>query len=234
MKKFPPVVLASLILLANIVNPAQAQERVLTIHDVSPELGSLIAGTPLDFVAKEDIRYGSSGVSEYDDFYKNSAVAYGGMVVGQGLADDATMTLKGYARSKVAVAELEDEIAEITEGADPDDWTTEQSLAVLQAAEAKDQISAEERSYMVQTLAYVAATIPVVEAAVSSSVELTQQAPGLVGNARAAFGLRRAAGAARNVNRSAGQIESIPTEGPALVESLVVLSRGLAFVAGGQ
>jgi hypothetical protein len=211
-----------------------AQDRILTLDDVSPELGRLIGGTPLDFVAAEQIVYGVTGNGEYDDFFRSSAIAYGGFVVGRGLADDATLTLKGYARSKVAVAELEEEIAELTEGADTTDWTTEQSLAVLRAAEMRDQLSDEEREYMVRTAANIAATIPVVEASVSSSTALVAQAPDLVSGARGAFGLRRAPGVVRNVRRSADRISDIPNEGPALVESLVVLSRGLAFVVSGN
>ena len=212
--------------------PAFAQDRVLTLNDVSPALGRLIGGTPLDFVAQEEIKYGVTGTSEYDEFFKSSAIAYGGFLVGRGLVDDATIKLKGYARSKAAVTELEEEIAELTSGADTSDWTTEQSLAVLAAAEKKDQISDEERTYMVSTAANIAATIPLVEGAVSASADLIEQAPGLGSGARSAFGLRGAGGVTRNVQRSADRIKDIPTEGPALVEALLVLSRGLAMVGG--
>lgn len=220
------------LVLAAIATPALSQDRILTLHDVSPALSELIADTPLDFVAKEKIKYGVTGKAQYDEFHRSSAIAYGGFVIGQGLADDATMNLKKYARSKAAVAELQEEIAALTAGADTSEWTIEQSLAVLQAAEKKDQLSDEERAYMVKTATRLGASMIVVKSAITASTELTRQAPGLVKGARSAFGLRKAGGAAKNVRRSADRVKAIPTDGPRLVESLVVLSKGLGMVSG--
>ncbi len=221
------------LLLAAIATPALSQDRILTLHDVSSVLGDLIAGTPLDFVAKEEIKYGVTGKAQYDEFHRSSAIAYGGFVIGQGLTDDATMNLKKYARNKAAVAELQEEISALTAGADTSEWTIEQSLAVLQAAKAKDQLSDEERAYMVKTATHLAACMLVVKSSISASTELTGQAPGLIKGARSAFGLRKAGGATKNVKRSADRIKAIPTDGPKLVESLVVLSKGLSMVSGG-
>ena len=213
--------------------PLAAQgERVLTLSDISSDLGRLIGGTPLDFVARARITYGFTGKSNYDDFFRNSAIAYGGYFIGQKLSDNATSNLKRYARGKLAVAELQSEIHEITQGADTTEWTTEQSFAVLEAARKKDQLSAEEQQYMLATAANIAATIPVVSASVESSTRLTGDAPGLVNGARDAFGMMKAPGIARNVHQSGDRVKAIPTEGPKLVESLTVLSRGLSMLAG--
>ncbi|HEX9690887.1 MAG TPA: hypothetical protein VGA22_02190 [Gemmatimonadales bacterium] len=233
MTSIPRLTLSTLTGLVWLTAAAAAQDRVLTLSDVSPALNSLIGNTDLDFVAKANIEYGVTGKADYDRFYRESAIAYGGFVVGQGLTNDATTNLKGYARNKAAIAELEAEIAEITEGADPDDWTTEQSIAVLQAAEAKDQLSADEREYMAATALRIAATLPVLKAAIESSAELSGIAPGLVSGARSAFGLRGATGAARNVQRSADRIADIPSSATKLVEELTVLSHGLSMVSGG-
>lgn len=205
-------------------------ERLLTLADVSGDLDRLIGGTPLDFVAAARISYGVTGKRKYDDFFRNSAIAYGGFVVGQQLSDNATENLKRYARSKMAVAALQDEIAQITQGADTSAWTTEQSFAVLAAARKRDQLSAEESQYMLATAANIAATIPVVHASVESSGRLTGDVPALTDGARDAFGLMQAPGIVRNVRRSGDRVKSIPTEGPRLVESLTVLSQGLALL----
>jgi hypothetical protein len=209
----------------------QAQgERLLTLMDVSPDLARLLGNTPLDFVAAARITYGYTGQSNYDEFFRNSAVSYGGFHVGQRLTDNATLNLKKYARSKAAVASLQEEITALTQGADTSQWTTEQSLAVLQAAKKKDQLSAEERDYMLVMAVNLAATIPVVEASASSSTQLTGTAPGLISNARSAFGILKAAGVARSVRQSADRIATIPTSAPRLVESMTVLTRGLAML----
>jgi hypothetical protein len=55
-----------------------AQDRLLTLQDVSADLGRLIGGTELDFVAKAKIGYGVTGRGEYDQFFRESAIAYGG------------------------------------------------------------------------------------------------------------------------------------------------------------
>jgi hypothetical protein len=205
-------------------------ERLLTLQDVSPELARLLGNTALDFVASSRITYGYTGQSNYDEFFRNSAVSYGGFHVGQKLTDNATLNLKKYARSKAAVASLQEEITTLTQGADTSDWTTEQSIAVLQAAKKKDQLSAEERGYMLTMAVNLAAAIPVVEASASSSTQLTNTAPGLISNARSAFGLVKAGGVVRSVRQSADRIATIPTSAPRLVESMTVLSRGLALL----
>ena len=211
--------------------PLHAQgERLLTLMDVSPDLARLLGNTPLDFVAAAQITYGYTGQSNYDEFFRNSAISYGGFRVGQRLTDNATMNLKKYARSKAAVASLQEEITALTQGADTSRWTTEQSLAVLQAAKKKDELSAEERDYMLTMAVNLAATIPVVEASASSSTQLTGTAPGLISNARSAFGLVKAAGVARSVRQSADRLATIPTTAPRLVESMTVLTRGLAML----
>jgi hypothetical protein len=215
-----------------VAGPTAAQDRLLTLHDVSPDLAQLIGGTELDFVAKAKIGYGVTGRSTYDHFFRESAVSYGGMTVGRGLTDDATIKLKGYARNKAAIAELDAQIREITGGAPPEQWTTEQSLAVLQAAKEKDRLSDEENEYILASSARVAATIPVVHASVAASKDLLGQVNGLVSGAPSAFGMLRAPGVVSNLNRSADRIRRIPTEGTTLIESLTVLSRGLSMLSG--
>jgi hypothetical protein len=205
-------------------------ERLLTLSDVSPDLARLLGNTPLDFVAAARITYGHTGQSNYDEFFRNSAISSGGFHVGQRLTDNATLNLKKYARSKAAVASLQEEIATLTQGADTSEWTTEQSFAVLQAAKKKDQLSAEERNYMLTMAVNLAATVPVVEGSVSSSTQLTGTAPGLISGARSAFGMVKAGGVARSVRQSADRIATIPTQGPRLVEAMTVLTRGLAML----
>jgi hypothetical protein len=229
-----PSRLVGFLLLAAIsaTNLAAQSDRLLTLQDLSPDLARLIGGTPLDFVAQAKITYGVTGQSNYDEFFHNSAVSYGGFMVGRRLTNNATNNLKKYARSKVAVAEMQDQIKELTQGADTSQWTTEQSLAVLAAAKKRDQLNAEESAYMLSTAANLAATIPVVEASISSSTQLSSTAPGLVSGARSAFGVMKSAGIARNVQQSADRLSAIPTEGPRLVESMLVLTRGLAAING--
>lgn len=211
---------------------AAQQDRLLTLQDLSPDLARLIGGTPLDFVASARITYGVTGQSSYDEFFRNSAVSYGGFMVGQRLTDNATVNLKKFARSKAAVAELQDQIKELTQGADTSSWTTEQSLAVLEAAKKRDQLTDEESAYMLSTAVNLAAAVPMVEASVSSSTQLSGTAPGLIDGARSSFGMMKAPGIARNVRQSANRLTAIPTEGPKLVESMMVLTRGLAAING--
>lgn len=225
------VTAALFLALAYPVVTAQAQgERLLTLQDVSPDLARLLGNTPLDFVAAARITYGHTGQSNYDEFFRNSAISYGGFHVGQRLTDNATLNLKKYARSKAAVASLQEEISALTQGTDTSQWTTEQSLAVLQAAKKKDQLTAEERNYMLATAVNLAATVPVVEASASSSTQLTSTAPGLINNSRSAFGMLKAAGVARSVRQSVDRISTIPTQAPRLIESMTVLTRGLAML----
>ena len=210
---------------------AQKNQRLLTIYDVSAALAGLVANSPFDFVARSRISYGITGVSAYDQFFRNSAVTYGGFVFGRTLFDEATTTLKRFARSKAAVSSMREEIREITQDADTSQWTTEQSLAVLRAAKKRDELSSDERFYFLATSALVAATLPVLRASVTAAPQLARSAPPLVRGAPSAFDIFQAASVAGSVNRSAKQIHAIPREGATLLESFVVLSRGLEALA---
>ncbi len=221
------VVSAALVCASAFASAAVAQDRVLTIQDVSPALANLIGNTELDYVAEAEIKYGVTGKTSYDDFFKSSAICYGGLVIGQGMVENATKTLKKYAHDKTAIAELQEQIAAITEGADPSTWSIELSLAVLRIAEEKDQLSNEEREYLVKTVANAAATLPVVRASVASARDLIDQASGLISGARSEFGMRKAGGVVRNVRRSVDRVSNVPTEGAHLVESLTVLVSGI-------
>lgn len=206
---------------------AQKNQRLLTIQDVSSTLAGLVANTPFDFVGRSKVYYGVTGVYSYDQFFRNAAITYGGFLFGQRLFDDATGTLKRFARSKAAVAELQDEIKALTNGADTTNWSTEQSIAVLKAAKKKGEISADERFYLAATSALVAATVPVLRASVTAAPNLARQAPPLVKGAPSQLDILQAPAVVVSVNRSAQQLQAIPRQGTSLLESFVVLSRGL-------
>ena len=92
------------------VADAQKRKQPITLRDVDTQLASLAAGTPFDYLTQSQISYGVTGVSTYDDFFRRSAVTYGGFHFGRRLVDAATVQLKKYARSKAAVGALQEEI----------------------------------------------------------------------------------------------------------------------------
>ena len=222
--------------LAAAPDPAGAQKRQqpITLRDVDTQLAELATGTPFDYLTVSKVSYGVTGVSSYDDFFRRSAVTYGGFHFGRRLVDAATVQLKKYARSKAAVGALQEEIQELTAGADTSEWTLDQSIAVLAAAKKRDQISQEESIYFLAMSALVAATVPVVRASVETAPALVQTGRSLVRKVPNDFGLFEAPQVALSVNRSAQQLGAVPREGATLAEALVVLSRGLQLLSDGE
>lgn len=209
---------------------AQKRQQLVSLHDVSTQLAELAADSPFDYLATSKIAYGVTGVGSYDDFFRRSAVTYGGFHFGRRLVDAATLQLKKYARSKAAVGALQEEIRELTQGADTTEWTLDQSIAVLAAAKKRDELSQEETIYFLAMGGLVAATVPVVHSSVEAAPRLVQTGRSLVRRVPDDFGLFEAPQVALSVNRSAQQLGAVPREGATLVEALVVLSRGLQLL----
>lgn len=236
-----PVALAAapVVLTALVARPAQAQngekknrpEQKLTLWDLDRQLAELAGNTPMDFMATAGIGYGITGQSSYDQFFRRAAVAYGGFYYGDRLVTEATDQLKRFARSKAAVASLQEEVVALTQEADSTEWTTEQSLAVLQAARKRDELSTDEKLYFLAMSALLAATVPVVRAAVQAAPDLVSTGRNLTRRIPNDFDIFEAPQMVFSVNRSMKQLSAIPGAGSSLVESLVVLSRGFQLLS---
>ena len=218
-----------------VAQPLRAQkkhaERPLTLYDVSAGLAELAGGSPLDYIASSRIGYGVTGQGSYDSFFRNAAIVYGGVYFGQHLVTDATDQLKRFARSKAAVAELRDQVRELTSGADTTEWSTEQSLAVLKAAKKRNQLSRDETLYFFAMSALLVATVPVVKSSVEAAPTLLRTGRDLTRRIPNDFDIFEAPQMAFSVNRSVKQLGALPQEGASLVESLVVLSRAFQLLA---
>jgi hypothetical protein len=173
-----------------------AQDRLLTLHDVSPDLARLIGGTELDFVAKAKIGYGVTGKSQYDQFFRESAVSYGGMTVGRGLTYDATIKLKVRPQQgrRRRARRPDQEITGRAAGA-------VDHRAVARRAAGGEEGPAERGGERVHpaTSARVAVTIPWCTPPCPPR-RAAGQVDGLVSGAPSAFGMLRAAGMVRNVS----------------------------------
>ncbi|MHB1223892.1 MAG: hypothetical protein ACYC2G_07595 [Gemmatimonadaceae bacterium] len=206
-------------------------ERKLTLHDVDRQLAELAGNSPMDYMATAGIGYGITGQSSYDQFFRRSAIAYGGFYYGRRLVTEATDQLKRFARSKAAVASLQDEVNALTQEADTTEWTAEQSLAVLAAARKRDELSTDEKLYFLAMSALLAATVPVVRASVQTAPDLVRTGRDLTRRIPNDFDIFEAPQMVFSVNRSMKQISAIPGEGSSLLESLVVLSRGFQMLS---
>lgn len=206
-------------------------EQKLTLHDLDSQLAELAGNSPMDYMAASGIGYGITGQSSYDQFFRRSAVAYGGFYYGRRLVTEATDQLKRFARSKAAVASLQEEVTALTQEADTTEWTTEQSLAVLAAARKRDELSTDEKLYFFVMSALLAATVPVVRASVQSAPELVRTGRDLTRRIPNDFDIFEAPQMVFSLNRSMKQISAIPAEGSSLLESLVVLSRGFQLLS---
>lgn len=232
------VLLAGVLAAILVATPAPAlhaqksrPEQKLTLADLDRQLAELAGNSPMDYVASAGIGYGITGQSSYDQFFRRSAVAYGGFYYGRRLVTEATDQLKRFARSKAAVASLHDEVTALTQEADTTEWTAEQSLAVLKAARKRDELSTDEKLYFLAMSALLAATVPVVRASVQTAPDLVRTGRDLTRRIPNDFDIFEAPQMVFSVNRSLKQLSAIPGEGSSLLESLVVLSRGFQLLS---
>lgn len=227
---------ASAIAVAVAAKPAQAQKKArpeqrLTLWDLDRQLAELAGNSPMDYMVTSGIGYGITDQSSYNQFFRRSAVAYGGFYYGNRLVTEATDQLKRFARSKAAVASLHDEVVALTQEADTTEWTTEQSIAVLKAAKKRDELSSDETLYFLVMSALLAATVPVVRASVQAAPELLSTGRDLTRRIPNNFDIFEAPQMAFSVNRSVKQLSAIPGEGSSLLESLLVLAHGFQLLS---
>ena len=113
-----------------------------------------VGGDPL---AANKVEYPMSGKRSYDEFFKDSAMSRASLVVSTGGVDSLTINLKNIARTRFAMTELSNDSKDI-----PDE-------AVAKMALKKDQLSAENKLFIIDALKDVATIVEFMNAAISKS-----------------------------------------------------------------
>ena len=206
------------------------KDITLKIGDINSKLSSL-EGTELDGVAKEEITYKHTSKSKYDDFFKNSAICYGGLVVTNTMSDDGTMNLKKFARTRAAEEAGREDLDEIIGDTHPDSLSLAQSIAILEHDKKQGKLSKEELKYFVFMAANLILAQQSLEASVKSAPELIANGTELTKDVKSDFEAKDTPGITKGLNNSISQLNKVKDEAPAAVENLAILVKAFTMLA---
>jgi len=129
-----------------------ASKYTLTVADVEPKLAQLSISHEFGFTDEEGfVEYYQIGDPKFDDFFKTAAKLDGLVILAQGMTQSTTKQLKKYAMSKASDEALKENIIELVGNTPPEEYTTEQSIAVMKLAKQHHKVNKDELKYFAKT-----------------------------------------------------------------------------------
>ena len=223
----------NLTLIGLLVVSLGAQKYELTLADIEPALAGTGIAEQIGFADKESIvTYMKIGKSSYDDFFKTSAKLNGLSVLATVMTTTATGQLKKYAMSKAADEAMQDNIKEFVGDVPPEEWSTEQSLAVMRMAKEQDNISKDEEEYFVNT----ALSLGIVAASLIKGMgevgDLIKDGKSLIKNiTKAKLKWKQINPAKKGLKGSIKNLKNFKTNTPEAAEEMAVLVKGFKMLS---
>jgi len=225
MKKLLFGMLTVLVIL--IVGCASGAKYALTVADIEPKLASL-GGANFGFADDSEdglVTYIQIGDAKYDDFFKSAAKLDGLVIVTQAMTTSATDQLKKYAMSKAASAAMQDNIAELVGDTPKEEWTTEQSIAVLKMAKAQGNINADELEYFITTSASIGIAVISLGKGINEAKDLVPKGKQLLENVKSVSPLQIPS-ATKGIKASLENLNNVIKNAPKMLEEMKVLADG--------
>ena len=223
----------NLTLIGLLVVSLGAQKYELTLADIEPALAGTGIPEQIGFADKESIvTYMKIGKSSYDDFFKTSAKLNGLSVLATVMTTTATGQLKKYAMSKAADEAMQDNIKEFVGDVPPEEWSTEQSLAVMRMAKEQDNISKDEEEYFVNT----ALSLGIVAASLIKGMgevgDLIKDGKSLIKNiTKAKLKWKQIKPTTKGLKGSIKNLKNFKTNAPVAAEEMAVLVKGFKMLS---
>jgi len=209
-----------------------AKKYELTLADIEPALAGIVKAEQIGFADKESIvTYMKIGKSSYDVFFKTSAKLNGLSVLATVMTSTTTDQLKKYAMSKYAEEAMQENIKEFVGDVPPEEWSTEQSLAVMRMAKEQDKISNDEKEYFVNT----ALSLAIVAASLTKGTEevgdLIKDGKSLLKNiTKAKLKLKQIKPATKGLKGSIKNLKNFKENAPVAAEEMAVLVKGFKML----
>ena len=212
-------------------------QRTLTISDIEPKLAEFTRiDKSLDPFAKEKVAYGVTRKADYDDFFKKSAITYGGLLVGQTTTDDVTRNLQGFARSRYAKGAIDEETKAVVGDTPEEELTREQSIFIMEREKAKGNLTKDEIKYALKMLKYLGITQLLVKESIEATAKLIPAGEGLLRKAPDNFKSKNELLILPKVKdglqQSMSQLTKVKNEGAGVIEELVVLTQAMKIMVG--
>jgi len=203
-----------------------AKQYPLTIADVEPKLAIVAESHNWGFADEGGlVVYTVIGDANYDNFFKTAAKLDGLVIVTQAMTTSATKQLKKYAMSKAADEALQENIKELVGDTRPEDYTAEQSMAIMTMAKAQDKVSADEMKYFATTGASLAVGAYALGKGVGEVGNLLKDGANLLKNVKRTKPWLIPA-ATKGMKTAIDNLKGVKNNAPSTLEEMKVLAEG--------
>jgi len=225
MKKM--LIVLSAVVMFLVVGCAPSAKYALTIADIEPKL-AYIGGASIGFADDSEdglVTYIQIGDAGYDEFFKSAAKLDGLVILCKGMTTTSTGQLKKFAMSKAADAAMKDNISGLVGNTPPEQWTTEQSFAVMKMAKAQGKINSDEVKYFATTAGSIGIAVISLGKGVKEAKDLLPKAQELLQNVKSVKPTLIPA-ATKGIKGSTGNLNNVVKNTPKMLEEMKVLLDG--------
>ena len=224
----------NLTLIGLLVVSLGAQKYELTLADIEPALA--VAGTLIGVTGFDDqesiVTYMKIGKSSYDDFFKTSAKLNGLSKLATSMTTIAIGQLKLYAMSKASDEAMQENIKEFVGDVPPEEWSTEQSFAVMRMAKEQDKISKDEEEYFVNTALSLGIVATSLTKGMGEVGDLIKDGKSLIKNiTKAKLKWKQINPAKKGLKGSIKNLKNFKTNTPVAAEEIAVLVKGFKMLS---
>ena len=176
------------------------------------------------------VTYMQIGDPSYDGFFRSAAKLDGLVLLSKSMTTKAAGELKKFAQSKASDDELKDQIREIVGDTPSDQWTVEQSVAVMDTASGQKKVRVDEIKYFATTAGSIGLTVVSLTKGVKETKGLITQGQGLLQNVKS-LKPTLVPVATKGLKASISNLQGVAKNAPALVEEMAVLAKGFGALA---
>jgi len=225
MHKLTTVLITVMLIFA--IGCAPSAKFALTIADIEPKLAAY-GGHSIGFAEDSEdglVTYIQIGDPVYDSFFKSTAKLDGMIILSGVMSSTATGELKKFAMSKAASGAMKDNIKELVGDTPPDQWTTEQSIAVLKMAKGQDQINSDEMAYFSTTAISIGIAVVSLGKGVVEAKNLIPKGQELLKNVKS-LKMTLVPAATKGLKGSIENLNGVVNNTPRMLEEMKVLLDG--------
>ena len=204
---------------------AGASEVQLTLQQIDPSLGEFGSFFGIDD-GNGIISYTVINEPAYDKFFEAAARLNGLVIICKEMSSKTTEKLKSFARTRYAKMAGNADIKELIGDTPEEEWTSTQSLAVMNASREMSSLNVDEIKYFLQTAGAMKAASVSLGKGVVQAGDLLKKGKKLmeeVSNLKPLMVPKATAG----VKKSLENLKSVADNAPVMAEELLVLAKAL-------
>jgi len=231
MKKI--LITLSAIAMVFVVGCGGGASNLLTVDLIEPLLSPIDAasnGHLSNILIEKPIEYIQIGDPNYDDFFMASAKLNGVVVLSKGMTTTATGQLKKFAMSKASNEAMKENIIDLVGDTPKEQWTTEQSIAVMKMAKGQGQINSDEVKYFATTAGSIGIVVVSLGKGIVEAKELIPNGTKLLKNVKSVSPLKIPQ-ATKGVKLSLENLNGVVKNAPKMLEEMKVLLDGFKLLS---